>query len=138
MRRLSFLSFLCFISQIEMLKLEECVNNCPIDCVLGDWSDWGDCTRTCRDVDQDLPIQKRVRRIITFNANGGKPCEPLLEIRNCMDKPDDPICSIDCQVDSWTPWLPNFPNICPEEPNYDVASFQNLIFQDFLGLSTTE
>ena len=90
--------------------------------VLGDWSDWSDCTGTCRHVDHDLPNQKRVRRIITLNENGGKPCGPISEIRNCMDKPYDPICPIDCEVDDWKPWVPG---PCPPEPNYEVVSFQN-------------
>ena len=122
MRCLPLLSFLCLIPQIKMIKLEECITNCPIDCVLGNWSDWGDCTGTCRHVDHDLPTQKRVRRIITLNENGGKPCGPISETRKCMDKPNDPICPIDCEVDDWKPWVPG---PCPPEPNYEVVSFQN-------------
>jgi len=42
---------------------------CPIDCVLGGWTDWGPCSATC------LGQQERHVSIHVKPANGGKPCD---------------------------------------------------------------
>ena len=41
-----------------------------VDCVMGDWSEWSSCSKTCN----DHGIAMRSREIIQAQRNGGRPC----------------------------------------------------------------
>jgi hypothetical protein len=65
----------------------------PIDCVLSDWSDWGEC---------EGGVQTRTRTIVTAPAFGGNPCGPVIETRDCQE----PLPPVDCLVSEWSEWGP--------------------------------
>jgi hypothetical protein len=50
----------------------------PVDCVVSNWSNWGECSATCGG-----GTQTRTRTIITPPANGGQQCPALSEIQTC-------------------------------------------------------
>lgn len=69
---------------------------CPVDCVMGDWSQWTSCSVTC-----GQGSQLRLRGIRKGPANGGKDCSSILnETKPC----DAAICPVDCQWSLWEPW----------------------------------
>lgn len=53
---------------------------CPIDCEVGDWSDWNQCSKTCGG-----GVQSRTRQPLPGKdaANGGRACPNLTEERSC-------------------------------------------------------
>jgi len=63
-----------------------------MDCVVGEWSDWSQCTKVCGG-----GTQKRTRSIVTQPCNGGDDCPPLEETRpcntqSCTNVPFFPLC----------------------------------------------
>ena len=48
---------------------------CPIDCVVGDWSDWNTCTGDAK--------KTRTRSVIQESLYGGMSCPPLSETTDC-------------------------------------------------------
>ncbi|MFN4253882.1 MAG: T9SS type A sorting domain-containing protein [Saprospiraceae bacterium] len=68
---------------------------CPVDCVVGPWSNWSNCTVSCGG-----GVQTRTRNVVTYPANGGLPCPTLLEARACNTQP----CPVDCVVSPWGNW----------------------------------
>jgi len=68
-------------------ELEECnTQRCGAKCVLGDWHDWGHCSK--------FDTQARCRHVV----NEGSIChESLQELRPCATK-------VDCQMSPWTDW----------------------------------
>jgi hypothetical protein len=69
---------------------------CPIDCVEGYWSGWGNCTREC-----GTGIQKQTRKVIQARAFGGDRCEgPFEDTQVCNTHP----CDQDCVISNWAPW----------------------------------
>jgi sugar lactone lactonase YvrE len=63
----------------------------PIACQVGEWSDWGNCTKTCGG-----GIQTRNRAILSEAQSGGQACPNLTEEKPCNDQP----CNVDC-VSTW-------------------------------------
>jgi hypothetical protein len=57
-------------------------NPCPIDCVVSDWSAWGECSVECGG-----GTQTRTRSIITSAQHGGTACPVLTETRACNEHP---------------------------------------------------
>jgi hypothetical protein len=53
---------------------------CPVDCVVGDWSDWGACTANDNGIGA---TQTRTRAVSTAAANGGNACPALTESQPC-------------------------------------------------------
>ncbi|MAD25540.1 MAG: hypothetical protein CMO44_15370, partial [Verrucomicrobiales bacterium] len=69
------------------------ITPCPIDCVLGQWANWGDCSSEC-----GPGSRERARVVDTQEQHGGAACEGALqESEDCEVKP----CPIDCELDSW-------------------------------------
>jgi len=70
---------------------------CPIDCVVGDWSGWSECTAPCGGGSFE-----RARQILTPQDHGGKPCPNLADSGECnMDA-----CDKDCVLSDWSAWGP--------------------------------
>jgi len=68
---------------VETERYHTCTvdENCPVDCVLGEWGGWSECTVTCG----GCGVEKN-KRIGTQHAKyGGKPCdkEDLYDFRAC-------------------------------------------------------
>ena len=71
------------------------VRPCPIDCVLGAWSEWTLCSTTCA-----AGELRRYRPTAVPALGGGAPCTATVESRPCLGD----VCPIDCQVSAWTEW----------------------------------
>lgn len=73
-------------------------NNVAKDCVLSEWSDFGDCSCSCSGV------RDRSRRIQSFASNGGASCVgPLKEVEACNVGKCGTV-RVDCDLGEWTPW----------------------------------
>jgi hypothetical protein len=69
----------------------------PQDCVPGQWSSWGACTKSC-----GSGQQKRSRSVIYAAWGGGLDCV-LEDTRECPTENQQP-CPVDCQVEEWSAW----------------------------------
>merc|ERR1719506_3024236 len=80
-----------------MIEKEPCnMQPCPIDCVVGEWSEFGICSKDCGG-----GIQTRGRRALTEDEHGGEPCGDLSETIECnMDA-----CDMPCEIaPEWSEW----------------------------------
>merc|ERR1719197_593728 len=60
---------------------EECPNEpCPVDCVMSDWQEWGECDKEC---ENEGARQNRTRTVVTKPEHGGMCCP---EDKECADK----------------------------------------------------
>lgn len=76
------------------MQLEVAVN--VKDCELGDWSAWTTCSVSCGN-----GTSLRERKIVSREAEGGKPCSGALEQENpCYQEG----CPVDCLWDDWSEW----------------------------------
>merc|ERR1719214_183833 len=82
-----------------MIDKESCnMQPCPIDCVVGEWSDYGMCSAPCGG-----GIMSRVRQPLTDAEHGGEPCGDLSETQECNVF----ACDMPCELDpEWTEWSP--------------------------------
>ena len=71
---------------------------CPVDCVLGTWGRWSECSTSCG------PNGRQTRtRVITLPASlGGAPCNAsdLIHVAPCEDVP----CPVHCEWANWGDW----------------------------------
>lgn len=68
----------------KLTKTRRCpVPKCPMDCVLGPWTDWTPCSKSCG----HDSIQERSRPVLSEPQRGGLPCDPRLERRFCSLPP---------------------------------------------------
>jgi competence ComEA-like helix-hairpin-helix protein len=67
---------------------------CPIDCVVGDWSDFTTCTKTC-----GAGTQQRKRIMHRKPLFGGKRCPVYREERACVKA-----CPVDCVMGAFGAW----------------------------------
>lgn len=85
------------LSEIRECSPERCSAGPPaIDCQVGDWQDWGACSKCSGE-------RTRSREITTFAANGGTPCEAFDagEVGKC---PRECGHQAFCIWDSWSNW----------------------------------
>uniref|UniRef100_A0A665UXM7 Thrombospondin type-1 domain-containing protein 7A n=1 Tax=Echeneis naucrates TaxID=173247 RepID=A0A665UXM7_ECHNA len=74
---------------------ESCVVDCPVSCVLSEWSPWADCSHTCGS--QGLTV--RTRRILQEAHEEGHPCPTqLTQTKPCPIRP--------CYIWLLSDWLP--------------------------------
>ncbi|PPS96829.1 TSP1/LNR (Lin-12/Notch) repeat containing protein [Cryptosporidium hominis] len=71
---------------------------CKSDCVLGEWTEWGICSKSCGG-----GARSRVREVIS-QPNEGKECEFLKEFEPCNEF--QCIATRDCEVGQWSVWSP--------------------------------
>merc|ERR1719440_1166598 len=63
----------------ETVEIIECnMHECPVDCDMGEWTDWGECSLEC-----GTGSKKRTRFVDTHAAHGGKECGSMDEILDC-------------------------------------------------------
>ena len=75
---------------------QECnTQPCPINCEVGDWSQWSDCSVKCGG-----GTQNRSRNITVDVKYGGETCPPLSDTQECNTQP----CPINCEVGEWSDW----------------------------------
>lgn len=79
------------------LSQEQACNThlCPVDCVMGEWGEWSECSAECGG-----GFQTRERDIITPSVGAGARCGNTIEERNCNMS----VCKIDCEVSDWSEW----------------------------------
>lgn len=70
---------------------------CPVDCEMGQWSAWSDCSKNCGGGEQ-----YRVRSTTRNGMYGGKVCGQPSERRACNAE----ACHQDCKLDDWSAWSP--------------------------------
>merc|ERR1719359_2087308 len=81
-----------------LLEKESCnMQPCPIDCVVGEWSEYGMCSSPCGGV-----IMTRVRQPLTDAEHGGEPCGDLSEALECNVFACDRPCELDPEWSEWT------------------------------------
>merc|ERR1719405_430880 len=81
-----------------LLEKESCnMQPCPIDCVVGEWSEYGMCSAPCGG-----GIQTRVRQPLTDAEHGGEPCGDLSEALECNFFACDRPCELDPEWSEWT------------------------------------
>jgi hypothetical protein len=80
----------------ETKQTEQCnTQYCPVDCVVGYWSDWTTCSKSC-----DGGNRTRTRPIITPPRDGGAPCPETKQTEKCNTQD----CPVDCAVGHWSDW----------------------------------
>jgi len=80
------------------------LHDCPVDCVLGQWADWGKC-----DVNCGGGVHTRTRPVVTSANHGGKACEHVSETGSCNAHtcPPCPLngsADVSCAVSVWSGW----------------------------------
>ena len=76
-------------------ETESCpMDPCPVDCVVGEWTNVGSCDKECGG-----GMQQQTRSVITPAQHGGAVCPTLTQSVSCNTQP----CPIDCVV-SWDAW----------------------------------
>jgi hypothetical protein len=68
---------------------------CPVDCVVGSWVAWSECSKSCA-----AGTQTRSRKVTTAAAFGGVGCAELSQSQSCTDG----ACPIHCQVSAFSSW----------------------------------
>ncbi|OII75588.1 uncharacterized protein cubi_02109 [Cryptosporidium ubiquitum] len=71
---------------------------CKSDCVLGEWGDWGVCSKSCGG-----GSRSRVREVIS-QPSQGKECDFLKDFEPCNEF--QCIATRDCEVGQWSVWSP--------------------------------
>nr|CAD7426298.1 unnamed protein product [Timema monikensis] len=56
---------------------------CPTDCLLSEWTSWGDCSTIC-----GPGVHNRTRKVLRPSMNAGRPCEDMVQYKVC-NKPCD-------------------------------------------------
>lgn len=78
----------------ELISTAPCnTQPCVIDCAVGMWGDWSDCSKECGD-----GTSSRSRSVTVPAANGGRVCPPLTETIACNNTP----CPVNCEVSGWS------------------------------------
>jgi hypothetical protein len=81
-----------------LLEKESCnMQPCPIDCVVGEWSEYGMCSSPCGG-----GIMTRIRQPLTDSEHGGEPCGDLSEALECNVFACDRPCELDPEWSEWT------------------------------------
>ena len=79
-----------------LIEKEACnTHECPIDCIMGDWSEWSACSKDCGG-----GVMQRSRIPITEEEHGGRACGEAVEPVQCnVDACDKP-----CILEDWGEW----------------------------------
>mmetsp|Transcript_40498 Transcript_40498/g.128156 ORF Transcript_40498/g.128156 Transcript_40498/m.128156 type:complete len:1542 (-) Transcript_40498:50-4675(-) len=75
---------------VEDCSREPCNGTAAVDCVLGEWEDWGACGKCSGE-------RRRFRSILQYSENGGKSCPPF-------DQEESAPCPRQCQDSTYCSW----------------------------------
>lgn len=67
---------------------------CPVDCRVGEWGEWSQCSKTC-----GSGSQTRLRALVQ-PSNGGVKCPSNYASRTCSTSP----CPVNCLQSGWNSW----------------------------------
>jgi hypothetical protein len=80
----------------ELIEYHDCnTQECPIDCAVGQWSEWSGCSKPCGG-----GIRTQSRPVTQEAKSGGIGCPATSRSEECNTQP----CDVDCQVGEWSPW----------------------------------
>ncbi|CAD7963511.1 unnamed protein product [Amoebophrya sp. A25] len=88
------------LAETKACNTEKC--SVQVDCKWGDWSSWGDCSKTCGGGHKE-----RTRTVLQSPRYGGKPCDAKVtaEVEPCnTEECPGAIHCIDAQWSEWTSW----------------------------------
>ncbi len=68
---------------------------CPVNCVVGAWSAWTPCSKSCNG-----GVQEQTRKVLTAPAYGGTACPVVSRQQSCNSHS----CPINCVVSAWSAW----------------------------------
>jgi hypothetical protein len=73
------------------------VDECPVDCELGDWGPWGACSVSCK-----TGTKSRKKSVISEASNNGRSCTSMqsTETVHCNAGP----CPVNCDTSAWGGW----------------------------------
>jgi hypothetical protein len=86
------------VCEEALSEKEDCgLDACPVDCQLGDWGVWGECSVTCL-----TGIKNRTKTIISEAVGTGRSCSSIQQIEkvHCNAGP----CPVKCEVSEWGSW----------------------------------
>eukprot|EP00929_Paragymnodinium_shiwhaense_P087232 TRINITY_DN4747_c0_g4_i1.p1 TRINITY_DN4747_c0_g4~~TRINITY_DN4747_c0_g4_i1.p1 ORF type:complete len:1601 (-),score=442.25 TRINITY_DN4747_c0_g4_i1:271-5073(-) len=81
------------LEEVQECNRKACAGPKPVDCELGDWQDWGACTKCNGEM-------KRYRDVAAYTAHGGERCDRA-------DLEEAAACSLHCEHElfcSWAAW----------------------------------
>jgi hypothetical protein len=70
-------------------------DQCPVDCVLDDWSAWSSCSADCGG-----GVRSQSREVKTTPEHGGEPCGETSKTESCNIQ----ACDVPCELSAWTGW----------------------------------
>jgi len=70
-------------------------DECPVDCEVSDWSEWGDCSSECNG-----GVKQKIRNVVSVAQNGGQACGETSVADSCNVQR----CDVDCVLGDWTGW----------------------------------
>jgi len=75
-------SSLCEQSPSPPVHVKNCIIECPTDCTVSDWKNWGPCSAEC-----GIGTTTRHRTILQASNVLGRPCPALQEVKICIQRP---------------------------------------------------
>jgi len=79
------------LEMVETCNLQKC----PINCRVGDWTGWSDCSAKCGG-----GVQDRNRPVVVEPMYDGEACGDTEQVQSCNPQS----CDVDCVLSDWTMW----------------------------------
>ena len=80
----------------DTIEFAECnLQDCPVECQLGEWSAWSECDAECGG-----GVRFRTRPVLQYPENGGALCGDTIEFAECNLQD----CPVECQLGEWSAW----------------------------------
>jgi len=92
---------------------------CPINCELEDWTEWGDCSAECNG-----GVKEKIRNVLVVPQFSGEPCGETSEAESCNLQS----CDKDCILSDWTAW-----STCSKDCNEGLKTRVKNVIEDKKG-----